>query len=455
MNPSTTTGPDSVAAADAADAATVDGRPFRHSPLAAFAIMRRLGWGVVDQGVSSLGNFALGLLAARALGAEGFGAFALAYVTYGVVLNAARGLATDPLLVRHSGERTPAWRAAVGAALATGAWVGVIAGFGLVVVGLVLPREVGLGFVALGFGLPGLMLQDACRFAFFSCGQAWKAVVNDGLWALLQVAALAALLLTDTATVFSCVLVFGGAATVSAGLGVWQVGLRPRWTKARGWVVTNIDLGARYLVENVSISGARQLRFTALGAITGLVAVGQVRAAEMLMGPFLVILMGMSQVAVPEAARILRTSPERLGRFCFTFGAAQAASAAVWGVLILVVVPDAAGDGLLGSLWGPAMALLPVVILGMCLGGFSVSAAAGVRALGAARRSLRAQLIQSSAYLVGGIGGAYLGGARGTCIGVAMATGFGAVAYWFQLGRARAEHRAFLVGASPEGGVQP
>ena len=101
------------------------------------------------------------------------------------------------------------------------------------------------------------------------------------------------------------------------------------------------------------------------------------------------------------------------------------------------------------------MALLPVVILGMCLGGFSVSAAAGVRALGAARRSLRAQLIQSSAYLVGGIGGAYLGGARGTCIGVAMATGFGAVAYWFQLGRARAEHRALLVGASPEGGVQP
>ena len=114
------------------------------------------------------------------------------------------------------------------------------------------------------------MLQDACRFAFFSSGQAWKAVINDGLWASLQVVALAALLLTDTASVFSCVLVFGGAATVSSGLGVWQIGLRPRWAKARGWVVANIDLGARYLIENVSISGARQLRFTALGAITGL-----------------------------------------------------------------------------------------------------------------------------------------------------------------------------------------
>jgi O-antigen/teichoic acid export membrane protein len=384
----------------------------------------------------------MGLLAAKALGPEGFGAFTLAYVTYGVVLNAARGLATDPLLVRHSGERTPEWRKAVGASAATGAWVGVVTGALCVVVGLALPREIGLGFVALGLGMPGLMLQDAWRFAFFSSGQAWKAVMNDGLWAALQLVALAALLLTDTATVFSCMLVFGGAATVSAAVGTWQATTLPRWWSARGWVAENIDLGARYMIENVSISGARQLRFTALGGITGLVAVGQVRAAEMLMGPFLVILMGMSQVAVPEAAHILRDAPRRLGRFCFVFGAAQATAAAAWGVLILLMVPHDAGSELLGPLWGPAMDLLPIVMVGMCLGGFSVGAAAGVRALGAARRSLRAQLTQSGTYLVGGIGGAYIGGARGTCIGVAVATAVGAVAYWYQLQIARAEHRA-------------
>jgi O-antigen/teichoic acid export membrane protein len=437
----TTTG---SAPAVAAEPSTIGPSGSRPSRQAALAIVGRLGWGVVDQGVSSLGNFALGLLAAKALGAEGFGAFTLAYVTYGVVLNAARGLATDPLLVRHSGERTPVWRTAVGAAAATGAWVGLLSAVGLVVVGLLLPREVGLGFVAMGLGMPGLMLQDAWRFAFFSSGQAWKAVVNDGLWATLQLVALVALLVTHTAGVFSCVIVFGGAATVSAVVGVWQVGLWPRMGSAMQWIRANIDLGARYMIENVSISGARQLRFTALGGITGLVAVGQVRAAEMLMGPFLVILMGMSQVAVPEASRILRGAPERLGRFCFAFGTAQATSAAAWGVLILLLVPHHAGTDLLGPLWSPATALLPVVITGMCLGGFSVGAAAGVRALGAARRSLRAQLIQSVTYLVMGVGGAYVDGARGTCIGVALATGLGAAAYWFQLSRARAEHRAGL-----------
>lgn len=47
-------------------------------------------------------------------------AFALAYVTYGFALNAPRGLATDPLLVRFSGTDIPTWRRAV--TKCTGSW---------------------------------------------------------------------------------------------------------------------------------------------------------------------------------------------------------------------------------------------------------------------------------------------------------------------------------------------
>ena len=403
-------------------------------------MIRRLGWGVLDQGVSSLSNFALGLLVARALGAERFGAFTLAYVTYGVVLNAARGLATDPLLVRHSGDRTPRWRVSVAAATATGTAVGVVAGVGCVILGFMLPPQVGLGFIALGVGLPGLMLQDAWRFAFFSGGQAPKAVVNDGVWAVLQLGIVGVLFATGSATVWSCMLAFGVSATASAALGLFQTGIRPRFGEARRWVVTNIDLGGRYVIENISISGARQLRFVILGGLISLAAVGQVRAAEMLMGPFLVILMGMSQVAVPEASHILRTAPERLGRFCLMFGTVQSTAAAVWGGMMLLLLPHGLGDALLGSLWQPVSVLLPAVILGMCFGGFEVGAAAGVRALGAARRSLRAQLSFSALYLLGGAVGAVVAGAQGTCVGVAIATGLGAIVWWYQLQRARAEH---------------
>src|SRR5690349_17381419 len=63
---------------------------------------RRVAWGVVDQGLSSLSNVAVGFLAARALGADAFGSFALAFATYTLVLGASRSLCTDPLSVRFS-----------------------------------------------------------------------------------------------------------------------------------------------------------------------------------------------------------------------------------------------------------------------------------------------------------------------------------------------------------------
>ena len=53
--------------------------------------------------MSSITNFAVNIYIARTLGAVQYGAFSLAYVTYAFALNASRGLATDPLLVRFSG----------------------------------------------------------------------------------------------------------------------------------------------------------------------------------------------------------------------------------------------------------------------------------------------------------------------------------------------------------------
>ncbi|MPZ81053.1 MAG: hypothetical protein GEV28_11920, partial [Actinophytocola sp.] len=72
----------------------------------------RLSWGLADQAVSSLTNFVVGVFVARELGVTAFGVFSLAWVTYGVLLNVSRGLATDPLVVRFSGVAADLWRAA-------------------------------------------------------------------------------------------------------------------------------------------------------------------------------------------------------------------------------------------------------------------------------------------------------------------------------------------------------
>ena len=121
---------------------------------------RRLGPGLADQAVSSLTNFAVSIYVARSLGAAEFGAFSLAYVTYGFVLNASRGLATDPLLVRYSGAEIPAWRRAVSACTGTALAVGFVAGLLAVGVAALLHGTPQQAFLALGITLP-----SCCRTA--------------------------------------------------------------------------------------------------------------------------------------------------------------------------------------------------------------------------------------------------------------------------------------------------
>ncbi len=403
--------------------------------------VRRLGWGVADQGISSLANFALGLFVARSVGADSFGAFTLAFITYTVVINAARGLATDPLLVRFSGDLVRRWRRATSAASGTALIVGVGVGVLCIIAGLILPDPLGPAFVALGIGLPGLALQDSWRFAFFASGRGASAFINDLVWGVLLVLALVVMHgRADSAA--HCMLAFGGTATLAALLGMLQARTVPRPLRAVAWLRTHHDLSVRYLVENVSSSGASQVRSFVLGAVAGLAAVGYVRASEILMGPFLVVLMGISQVAVPEASRVLHRNSEHLARFCFVLGGVQAAAAIVWGLILITVFPLGPGPALLKELWAPTAQLLPAITLTVAAASFITAAMAGLRAMGVARRSLRAQLTASATYAIGGSLGAILAGAVGSSWGVTAAECFAALVWWHQLRSALADHHS-------------
>ncbi|MFF1449056.1 hypothetical protein ACFVYF_13015 [Streptomyces sp. NPDC058274] len=401
------------------------------------ALAGRLSWGLADQAASSMSNFVVGIYVARSLGVTAFGVFSLAWVTYGVVLNVSRGLATDPLVVRFSGVAEASWRGAVGRSTGTALGVGAAIGAACLVVGLGLGGRVGPAFACLAVMLPGLLLQDAWRFSFFAAGTGRKAFVNDVVWGVALVPAM--VVAARVGTVAAFVLAWGASATVAAGYGCIQSGIRPRMTGARGWLREQRDLGSRYLVENVSLSGASQLRAYGLGAIVGLGAVGAIRGAELLLGPFLAVLMGLSLVTVPEAARVLRRAPHRLGTFCLMLGGGQAAAALCWGGALLLM-PDRLGEFVLGGVWHSAAQLIVPVTLAVAGAGLGTGAAAGLRALGAARRSLRSQLFASACYVSGGLGGAAVAGTVGSAWGVAAATVSSSAVWWLQLRSALREH---------------
>jgi len=398
----------------------------------------RLSWGLGDQAVSSLTNFVVGLFVARELGVTAFGVFSLAWVTYGLVINISRGLATDPLMVRFSGVPTEEWRGAIarasGTALAAGAATGAVS----FVLGLAIGGTLGHAFLALGLVLPGLMLQDAWRFGFFASGQGQKAFLNDVVWGLAMIPAM--LLAKTHGSVIAFLLAWGLSAAVAALFGVWQTGVWPNLGRVRDWLRETRDLGSRYLVENVSNSGSSQVRMYGVGAIAGLAAVGTIRGAELLLGPFLAVLMGLAFVAVPEAARVLKRDPRKLPLFSLVLGGAQAAGVLLWGAMLLIVLNDRLGELVLGDVWHTASALIIPATLGVTNASLINGAASGLRALGAARRSMRCQLISSTAYVVGGLGGAAIGGALGSAWGVAGATFFGATVWWLQLRAGLRDH---------------
>lgn len=410
-------------------------------------VFGRLSWGLGDQAVSSLSNFIVGIYVAKELGTVEFGIFSLAWVTYGVMLNVSRGLGTDPLMVRFSTADADSWRTAVSRSGATALAVGVAAGACCVLAGIALGPPVGIAFIGLGIVLPGLLLQDSWRFAFFAAGRGRHAFINDAVWAVALIPAL--VIATSHPSVLGFMLAWGASGAVAALVGCAQAKLIPRLSGLRTWLSQQRDLGPRYLVENVSLSGASQLRMYGLGAVAGLAGVGAVRGAELLLGPFIAVMMGISLVVVPEAARALRRSTRALANFCLLIATVLAVSAAVWGLILILFLPDSIGTDVLGSVWLPASALLIPATLAEALASFSVGLAAGLRALGAARRSLRAQLLVSMVSVTGGVLGAVFGDALGSMWGFAIAKVLALGFWWWHLRAGLREHERSIAGATP------
>ena len=323
-------------------------------------VAHRFSWGLADQAMSSLSNAAVSLYIARQLGATEFGAFSVAYVTYSFVLNASRGLATDPLLVRYSHVEHPVWKRAVACCTTTATLVGLVMGIVCLAIGMIGTGTTRLSFIALGVSLPGLTLQDSWRYSFFALGKGSKAFVNDTIWTVALVAGLLTLRFVHHQTVFWFVLVWGAAANLAAVIGMLQARLIPRWDGAAAWLSKTRDLGVRYLVENTATSSSNQIRLYAVGFILGLAAVGYIQEGTLLMGPFFVIFMGISLVTVPEAARSLRKSTRHLWRYCIIVGVGLTAAALAWGVILEVALPRGLGALLLHQgKWEAAYSLVP------------------------------------------------------------------------------------------------
>jgi hypothetical protein len=410
----------------------------------------RMSWGFADQGASSLSNFLLGLVVASAVDPTTFGAFSIAYATYIIAVGVSRGAVAQPLVVRYSAVDPGSWRDGVARATGCAFVIGLVVGAMCLVLGTAIGGVVGAALQALALIMPGLLVQDTWRFAFFAAARGRAAFVNDAAWLAVQIPALALVVVVGKDVVPAAVLAWGGAGTAAALLGSVQARLAVRPAGTARWLREHRYLLLRYVPEVMASLSSSQLSVFAVGALAGLVTLGQLRAGQLLLGPLLTLLLGIQLVAVPEAVRALTTSVGRLHLLCVGSGLAMASVSVVWGAL-LAVVPREIGESVLKANWVPAHEVILPLALGLAAGDISLGAMIGLRAYAAATRSLRATSLTSAVSFTAAVGGAVLGGGVGAAWGIVAAHLIGIPIWWREYRRATADYLAFdRAEAAPE-----
>jgi O-antigen/teichoic acid export membrane protein len=397
-------------------------------------VATRFGWGVADQALSSLTNFALGVAVARSVSAEDFGAYAIVFSTYLVALNVTRQLAVQPIAIRYASADAPTWRRVTGASTGLVVVLACVMAVVFVGAGVAIGGHVGGGMVALGITLPGLLLQDAWRLAFFAAGRGAAAFANDAVWALVLFPGFLVLGAAGFgASLVAILALWGFSGCVAAAVGIVQSRVIPLPGRARSWWREHRDLGPRYLASELIPLGATQGVIYILGLVAGLAAAGSLRAAQLLLGPLNILTMSIYFVAVPFGARIYAEEPSRLRGVAAAIAGLMVAATLTLTIAILVF-PEMLGPLLLGESWpGAELVFIPVAIatVGKNLG---YGPRTALLAMAMARRTLRLTVIESVLAVVAGTVGAILGAATGAAWALALVSGTMAVLWWRELG---------------------
>lgn len=372
------------------------------------------------------------LAVASALPSRDFGTFAVLFSCYLMAMGASRAVSTDPLMVRHSADTESSWRDAASDATGTAVAFG-LAGSVVAATAAVFLPSVRLELWVFAATLPGLLLQDAWRFAFFTAGRARSATVNDVIWACGLAIGMAPLLMADIRRLWPYVAVWGTAGAVAGVAGTAQARIVPGLRRARQWLARHRDLSPGLFGEFAVLTGVSQAVTFLVAAIVGLEEAAGVRGAMVLMGPVNVIVMGAVTLAVSEGVRLRVRDPGALGGAMRLTSLGVGAVAVLWGILLHVGLPGDVGLSVLGDSWQHSRRLILVTTALLTVNAASIGALAGLRVIERPDISFRIRAQVAPLGVVLAALGAWAFGAQGAVGGLAMAMLIACAKWWRSL----------------------
>lgn len=400
---------------------------------------KRFGWGFADQALSSLTNFVLSFLVVRNVGTKELGAFGLMFATYLLVLGLCTSISTSLLLIRYSSVRHDQWRRGVMSATGTSVTVGMISGVVVSAVSLLyLEGSIRATYLALAVSLPGLMLQDAWRQAFFAQGRASRAFFNDLVWAFFLLPAAIMMDKAESVPVSWFVLAWGGSASLAAAVGFIQSRVVPRPQRILSWWREHRDLSGWFLASYAVGNAAGQASNYLLVALTSLRTMGALGSVGVLFGPLNIVITGTGLVALPEAVRALRNNTRRLRLLVMLLSTGLILVSAVWTIVILLL-PSSIGELLLRENWHVAQPLLLLQGLHAMAWVARFGAQMGLAALEAAKQSMTSGAwISVLTVSLPAAGAVIEGGPRGILYGAIVAQVAATCIHWVYYRRAEA-----------------
>lgn len=355
---------------------------------------RRVAVTFVDQAVSSVSNFATGVVIARLAGAVEFGQYALVLTIWLIIVGIHRALVTEPVIITSGTieDRREMIAHGLGAELLLGAAISALAAAGGLAL-LAAGANAGALMLALAPWLTALLIQDYWRAMSFQERRPDRALANDVVFATVQAAAIALFLLLGFRSAPWIVTAWGIGGLAGALVGLawhpmigrpgegWQL-LRRFWSMSR-WFLTDFGTGF-----------ASDQSYVALAALLMSQAdYGGFRAAYSLLGPSFVIAIAAGNIGLPEASRCVGTSDlGPLRDVARRLNVGTFAALAVYGALVAL-----AGRQLLTLVYGHEFArFAPVAAL--VAGGYSLLGAVfgfgvALKATGKIRRLWRARVV--------------------------------------------------------------
>jgi O-antigen/teichoic acid export membrane protein len=261
---------------------------------------------LVDQGFSSVSNFAVGVGVAKVAGPAGLGAFAFVYAGWLVLADMHRALITDPMAIE--GDVRVHGAHGIQRGFAAEMLLGSVGAIAFAVLGAALmvfhAHTFGTAMLYLAPWLPMLLVQDYWRNVSFMAQMPGRALANDTVFNCIEGAAFVAMFVTHVHSVAAVVTAWGLGGAGGAIFGLVQHRVIPTLRGGLSLLRSRLRMSKWLAATSLTVWGSSQGYIYVVGLILGPAGLGGLKAAQTLVaGPAGVLIQAAGSIGLPEASK--------------------------------------------------------------------------------------------------------------------------------------------------------